>query len=78
MLNPHYMPYTEAATRLGVSQHAHQVARRRAAYPAHFTELNGELHISRVLYQALADYQLALRYLITLKQQGGSHEAATE
>lgn len=78
MLNPHYMPYTEAATRLGVSQHAHQVARRRSAYPAHFTTINGELHISRVLFDALSDYQEALRYLITLKQQGGSYETTGE
>lgn len=78
MLNPNYMPYAEAATRLGVSQHMHQVARRRAAYPSHFTEADGQLYISRVLFEALRDYQLALRYLITLKQQGGNHEATPE
>lgn len=73
MNNPNYMPYADAVNRLQVSHHPNQLVKRQAKYPGHFIEENGQVFISKVLFEALMDYRLSLQYLITLKK-GGSYE----
>jgi hypothetical protein len=74
MHNPYYIPYVDACQLLGISQHGNQLRKRQQKYPHHFATQQGQLYVSKVLVEALKEYHQCLRYLLTLKQEGGQHD----
>ncbi|MBS1776029.1 MAG: hypothetical protein JSS64_07085 [Bacteroidetes bacterium] len=46
VVNVPYLPFTELMKEVGLSAHQNQLERRKAKYPQHFREIDGEMHIS--------------------------------
>ena len=65
--NPYFIPYNHAMDLLGCSTHKHQLQKRMAKYANHFVESSNMVFISRELFDALQEYQYALRNLQSFK-----------
>lgn len=61
--------YEAAMVVLGNSVHAHQLEKRRQAYPTQFIDVVGMPFISESYANALGRYQRATQELLTLKTQ---------
>lgn len=70
----HYLPYTQVMQLLQKSTHIHQLYRRIAKYPQHFTYYDGSMYISLHYAQTLQQYYQASNKINNLKTKGGSNE----
>ncbi len=66
-----YFPYKAVMLVLGLSNHKHHLERRRAKYPEHFMDIQGEPYISSVYADVMGRLHSALKELSNLKPKGG-------